>query len=290
MGLLSVEKGWQLGDVLKKMNVFSKVYTLVRCTDLRASACIRPTLKVDIQYWVKELKEGWDHGEHHIRAYVDADHQAAFDTLLNEVKGGSAYQRPFVEWTAEQWALVGLLFVIDGMHRVEAMCFLHKLWRSANPEKAEELSPFLFMKVLIYCNDVKSNLFMLSKACNDEPGKCIRETVLGRYTLVQQTISNAGDILDSKLKVKGKFPHAVLARFLLRQAGVTDEDELKKRGNYHSQLVGIALSLQGEKTKWLIAEADLLSQLTGEANREVTPSHHYPWDTSRPLLTPLDPC
>ena len=245
---ISRQQGWDLQETLRATRKFQRCYAMVRITDLVAAANIRPVLPADEQMWYEHLHKGFDSAEHYIRAYVDAEHADALTELVKEHKYDDDVEgapRPFIGRISAEEMKLGDVKVVDGAHRTTgegALRKRHKEWLAEHQQHDPDDSPFLWVKVLLYTHDILPTMSMLAKACNDETGLHVPETLLSRYTLIQRSIDAAPAGVKSQKQ---------MTNYILKVTGIP-EDKRKAKANFHSQLVGIAMSIRGELTTWLI--------------------------------------
>jgi hypothetical protein len=159
-------------------------------------------------------------------------------------------------------ALVGILYIIDGQHRTITLAAAHAKWMELQPPGTDEnTSPYIWVRVVIYTEEVKSFIAMLGKASNDTKQVHVGEDGLERITLTQQIIGAYEEEEAKKDSAKRKkLTETLVARFMMTQAG-RPPGENDSGVKYHCQLVGVALALRGPVTMWLIQHTQELEDL-----------------------------
>jgi hypothetical protein len=256
MSLLANAK-WKIPIILKKGKEHFMCYAFVDVTGLVAGADIRRCGVKGKKKWALQWEEGagFDSDENFMRVYIDITKVHVLEELIK------AHQARYTQYDLNPDENIGFLdisilfvamYVIDGMHRTITLVARHWRWVKENSDQDPRSSPYLRVRVMIYNPSVCFMMAVLAKASNDSKQLHVQEDGLERVTVTQKVVASFR--LHDKTSGGKKVSETDMARYLMEQAGCNKSTAV----NYHAQLVGMAVALEGEATKWLSATIDAL--------------------------------
>ena len=270
---LSSEGGWDVAGILSRgkehllCECYCNVTTLVPGSQIRRAG-VKGKRKW-AQHW-KDTQKGFDCDENFIRVYVAKEHVLQLTELIavHNSKYEDAGLTPTKNiGTLDVQSLFEVMYVIDGMHRTVTLTEAHYEWLQKDSSRDPKESPYLRVRAYIYHPEVKAMMAFLAKASNDQKQLHVGEDGLERITLTQKALETY-----RAQNVNGTASFTAIAKWYMSECGCKNE----KAVNYMSQLVSMAVSLEGPVTLWITEQMEALEQQdTGRAEVRSHHTHSY---------------